>query len=66
MPTALLTDFYKLSMPICKSMSSLPPAELGIFRKLVTGPLWRVLESRDVSIIDMSVKYQSLVAYFQQ
>ena len=39
---------------------------LGIFRKLVTGPLWRVLESRDVSIIDMSVKYQSLVAYFQQ
>ena len=34
---------------------------LGLFRKLVTGPLWRVLESRQTTVAAMSNVYQSVV-----
>ena len=33
---------------------------LGLINKIVTGPLWRVLESSDVSILDMNDRYQTL------
>ncbi len=36
---------------------------LGLISKLVTGPLWRLLES-DISLLDMNAKYLSLVEYF--
>lgn len=34
---------------------------LGLISKLVTGPLWRVLEDRNVHVLDMSLKYQHLL-----
>ena len=35
---------------------------LGLVNKIVTGPLWRVLES-DVSILDMNDRFQTLVTH---
>lgn len=35
---------------------------LGLINKVVTGPLWRVLESKDISITDMNDYYQILVS----
>ena len=34
---------------------------LGLVNKLITGPLWRVIESKDLSILDMNCRYQLLV-----
>ena len=34
---------------------------LGLINKTITGPLWRVIESKDLSILDMSHRYQILV-----
>ena len=34
---------------------------LGLVNKIITGPLWRVIESKDVSILDMNSRYQLLV-----
>jgi len=36
---------------------------LGLISKLVTCPLWTVLEDKDVSITDMNVKYLQLVTF---
>ena len=33
---------------------------LGLINKTITGPLWRVLECNDVSILDMNEQYQRL------
>ena len=33
---------------------------LGLVNKVITGPLWRVLECNDVSILDMNERYQRL------
>lgn len=35
---------------------------LGIINKVVTGPLWRVLECKDVTILDMNQRFQTLLA----
>ena len=32
----------------------------GLINKIITGPLWRVLECNDVSILDMNERYQQL------
>ena len=29
---------------------------LGLINKLVTGPLWRVIDTKDVSILDMNTR----------
>jgi len=34
---------------------------LGLINKVVTGPLWRVIESKDVSILDMNTHYRRLL-----
>ena len=34
---------------------------LGLINKIVTGPLWRVIESKDVSILDMNTHYCHLL-----
>ena len=34
---------------------------LGLINKIITGPLWRVIESKDLSILDMNCRYQLLV-----
>ena len=34
---------------------------LGLVNKIITGPLWRVVESKDLSILDMNSRYQLLV-----
>ena len=39
---------------------------LGLINKIVTGPLWRVLESSDVSILDMNNRYQKLKSCFDE
>ena len=39
---------------------------LGLINKMVTGPLWCVLESRDVSILDMNDRYQKLKSCFEE
>lgn len=38
---------------------------LGLISKCVTGPLWRLLESPNVSILDMSNWYQHMVEKFE-
>ena len=38
---------------------------LGLVDKLVTGPLWRVLEKKDVGVLDMSDRYQQLLRCFE-
>ena len=38
---------------------------LGLIDKLITGPLWRLLES-SVHILDMSHHYQNLLGFFQE
>ena len=38
---------------------------LGLISKLVTGPLWRVLESNTVHVLEMSAKYQHLQHSFE-
>ena len=38
---------------------------LGLVSKCVTGPLWRLLESPDVSILDMSHWYQHMLDMFE-
>ena len=39
---------------------------LGIINKIITGPLWRVLESKDVSILDMNDYFKTLLSCLQQ
>ena len=39
---------------------------LGLINKLVTGPLWRVIESKDVSILDMNTRYRHLLECFEK
>ena len=34
---------------------------LGIINKIITGPLWRVLESPDVNILEMNTYFNTLV-----
>lgn len=34
---------------------------LGLVNKIITGPLWRVLESSDVSILEMNKYFQTLL-----
>lgn len=34
---------------------------LGLINKIVTGPLWRVIESKDISILDMNSRYHHLL-----
>ena len=34
---------------------------LGLVNKIITGPLWRVVESKDLSIVDMNSHYRLLV-----
>ena len=34
---------------------------LGLINNAVTGPLWRVLESSDISILEMNGYYQTLI-----
>ena len=36
---------------------------LGLINKVVTGPLWRVLESSDISILEMNGYYQTLITH---
>ena len=38
---------------------------LGLIDKFVTGPLWRVIENKDVSVLGMSEKYQQLLKCFE-
>ena len=33
---------------------------LGLINKIITGPLWRVLECKDMTILDMNERYQRL------
>ena len=35
---------------------------LGIINKGITGPLWRVLEDKDISILDMNGRFQNLLS----
>ena len=35
---------------------------LGIINKVITGPLWRVLESKDITILDMNQRFQTLLS----
>ena len=37
---------------------------LGLINKIATGPLWRVIESKDISILDMNVRYRLLLECF--
>ena len=39
---------------------------LGLINKIVTGPLWRVIESKDVSILDMNSYYCRLLDCFSK
>ena len=39
---------------------------LGLVNKMVTGPLWRVLESQDISILDMNEKFCHLKSCLEQ
>ena len=39
---------------------------LGLINKIVTGPLWRVIESKDVSILDMNSRYRRLLECFEK
>ena len=38
---------------------------LGLINKAITGPLWRILESPDISILDMNEYMQMLIAHLQ-
>ena len=38
---------------------------LGIINKVVTGPLWRVLECKDVTILDMNKRFRRLLSCFK-
>ena len=35
---------------------------LGIINKVITGPLWRVLEDKDITILDMNGRFQTLLS----
>lgn len=39
---------------------------LGLVNKIVTGPLWRVIESKDASILDMNIHYRRLLECFEK
>ena len=39
---------------------------LGLINKLITGPLWRVIESNDISILDMNTCYCRLSECFDK
>ena len=34
---------------------------LGLVNKFITGPLWRVLESRNITILEMNERFQNLL-----
>ena len=38
---------------------------LGSINQVVTGPLWRVLESKDVTILDMNKRFRRLLSHFK-
>ena len=35
---------------------------MGIINKMVTGPLWRVLECKDVTILDMNERFRKFLS----
>ena len=35
---------------------------LGIINKVITGPLWRVLEDKDITILDMNGRFRTLLS----
>ena len=39
---------------------------LGVINKIVTGPLWHLLESSDISITEMNEYYQILVSHIDK
>ena len=39
---------------------------LGLINKIVTGPLWHVIESKDVSILDINIHYCRLLECFEE
>ena len=39
---------------------------LGLISKLVTGPLWRILEDESVHVLDMTSKYQHMLHTFER
>ena len=39
---------------------------LGLINKVVTGPLWHLLESSDISITEMNDYYQVLVSHMEE
>ena len=39
---------------------------LGLVNKMIAGPLWRVLESQDISILDMNEKFCHLKSCLEQ
>lgn len=53
---------------MCRYQSFLRDARLylGLINKIVTGPLWRVIESKDVSILDMNIHYHRLLECFEK
>ena len=36
---------------------------LGLVNKIVTGPLWRILETSDISILEMNEYFQMLITH---
>ena len=39
---------------------------LGLIDIFITGPLWRVLENKDINVLDMSERYQQLLKCFEE
>ena len=39
---------------------------LGLVNKVITAPLWRVMESRDTSILDMNMRFETLLACLER
>ncbi len=39
---------------------------LGLVNKVVTGPLWRVLECKSITILDMNQRFRTLLSCLNQ
>ena len=39
---------------------------LGLISKLITGPLWRILEDKALHVLDMTTKYQHMLHSFER
>lgn len=39
---------------------------LGLVNKFITGPLWRVLDSKDITILEMNERFQTLLSYLNK